>query len=206
MSSAPAPFHEPMIGENVMLLVHTDDRPTWTVARIHSKSPFSVEFDEKSVPLLKGVKNLLVIHDSGRKYSKGEGKVGDIATKGDQAWLTFSDFSWEAVDNRDNPRFETGVQIVVRTIQEHDGGITADDQVGISKNLSLGGALLQLSKPVTKGQLVEFRATLEPGNTIRTMAVIAHTDMAGTVVGINFIDYIGSARYSLHQFLTKLAA
>jgi len=195
-----------MVGENVMLLLHTDDRPTWTVARIHSKHPFSVEFEGKSAPLFEGVKHLLVIHDSGRKYSKGDGKVGDLATRGDQAWLTFSDFNWEAVDNRDNPRFETEVQVVVRTIEEHAGGLTSDDQVGVAKNLSLGGALLQLSNPVTKGQLIEFMVTLSPGNTIRTMAVIAHTDVEGTLVGINFIDYVGSARYSLHQFLSQLAA
>lgn len=195
-----------MVGENVTLLLHTDDRPTWTVARIHSKNPFSVELEGSAANHFRGVKSLLVIHDSGRKYAKGEGKVGDLATKGDQAWLTFKEFHWESVDNRDNPRFPTEVQVIIRTIVEHDGGIQADDQVGLTQNLSLGGSLVQLSNPVTKGQLVEFRVTLEPGNVVRTMAVIAHTDKAGTLAGINFIDYIGAARYSLHQFLTKLAA
>lgn len=206
MSATPAPSHEPMVGENVTLLLHTDDRPTWTVARIHSKNPFSVELEGNCADHFRGVKSLLVIHDSGRKYAKGEGKVGDLSTRGDQAWLTFKEFHWEAVDNRDNPRFPTEVQVIIRTIEEHDGGIQADDQVGLTQNLSLGGSLVQLSKPVTKGQLVEFRVTLEPGNVVRTMAVIAHTDKAGTLAGINFIDYIGAARYSLHQFLTKLAA
>jgi hypothetical protein len=206
MNSTPGHIHEPMVGENVTLLVHTDDRPTWTIARIHSRNPFSVEFDSSSAALFAGVKHLLVIHDSGRKYSKGEGKIADLATKGNQAWITFSDFCWEPVDNRDAPRFETEVQTVIRTIVEHDGGITADDQVCVSKNLSLGGALLTLSKPVSKGQLVEFRATLEPGTTIRTMAVIAHTSEDGTIAGVNFIDYVGAARYSLHQYLSKLAA
>lgn len=195
-----------MVGENVTLLLHTDDRPTWTVARIHSRVPFSVELESGSADLFRGVKSLLVIHDSGRKYAKGEGKVGDLATKGDQAWLTFKEFHWETVDNRDNPRFNAEVQVIVRTIQEHDGAIQADDQVGVTQNLSLGGSMVQLSKPVSKGQLVEFRLTLEPGNVVRTMAVVAHTNKEGTVAGINFIDYIGAARYSLHQFLTKLAA
>ncbi|MBC8065588.1 MAG: hypothetical protein H7Y17_12205, partial [Chlorobia bacterium] len=81
MSSAPGPFHEPMVGENVTLLLHTDDRPTWTVARIHSKHPFSVEFDSTSVDLFEGVKNLLIIHDGGRKYTKGDGRIGDLSSK-----------------------------------------------------------------------------------------------------------------------------
>lgn len=195
-----------MVGENVMLLVHTEDRPTWTVARIHSRNPFSVEIDSSVIDLFKGLSSLLVIHDSGRKYTKGEGRIADLASRGDQAWLTFNDFHWESVDNRDNPRLETSVQAIVRTISEHEGGIEADDQVGMTQNMSLGGTLIELSKPVSKGQLVEFRVTVEQGTTIRTMGVVAHTDEKGTLAGINFIDYIGSARYSLHQYLTKLAA
>lgn len=202
----PGPSHEPMVGENVMVLLHTDDRPTWTTARIHTKTPFSVELEGHSAEKFRGVRSVLVIHDSGRKYAKGEGKIGDLSTNGDQAWLTFKDFHWESVDNRDNPRFDTEVQAILRTIEEYEGCIKADDQVGITKNLSLGGSLVQLSKPVVKGQLVEFRVTLEPGQVVRTMAVVAHTDKEGTLAGVNFIDYIGAARYSLHQFLSKLAA
>lgn len=195
-----------MVGENVMLLVHTEDRPTWTVAKIHSRNPLSVEIEGNLLDLFKGLSSLMVIHDSGRKYTKGEGKIADLVTKGDQAWLTFKDFHWETVDNRDNPRFETRIQAIVRTINEHAGGIEVDDQMGVTQNLSLGGALIELSKPAIKGQLVELRVTVEAGNTIRTMGVVAHTDKEGTLVGINFIDYVGSARYSLHQYLTKLAA
>ncbi len=195
-----------MNGENVMLLVHTEDRPTWAVAQIASRNPFSVQFDSSFIDLFKGVKNMLVIHDSGRKYAKGEGRVGDLSSKGDQAWLTFNDFHWETVENRDNPRFEHKSQVIIRTIQEHDGEVAPDDQVGMTQNLSLGGALIEFSRPVIKGQLVDFRITLDPGQTIRTMAVIAHTDKTGTIAGLTFVDYIGSARYALHQYLSKLAA
>ena len=206
MSHVSGPSHEPMVGENVMLLVHTDDRPTWATARICQRSPFTVEFGAETAQLFKGTQSVLVIHDSGRKYTKGEGKVSDLCTRNEKAWLTFEGFHWQAVDNRDNPRFETEVKAVVRTINEDAAGITADDQFGLTQNLSLGGALVKLSKPVNKGQLLEVRMNLSPGNTIRAMAIVAHTDVPGTLVGLSFVDYIGSARYSIHQYLTSLAA
>lgn len=206
MSLGKEPSHEPMVGESVMLLVHTEDRPQWATARISLRKPLTVEFDAAYTDLFSGLSNLMIIHDSGRKYTKGEGKISSVQGKGETASLSFSDFRWEAVDNRDNPRFETEVQVVIRTIQDVENGIQVDDQVGMSKNLSLGGALIQLRKPVQKGQLVELRATLDSVQTIRAMGVVAHTDESATLIGISFIDYIGSARYSLHQYLSRLAA
>jgi hypothetical protein len=195
-----------MVGESVMLLVHTDDRPQWATARIALRKPLTVEFDVAYADVFSGISNLTIIHDSGRKYTKGEGKVGPVQVRGNSAVLAFEDFRWEAVDNRDNPRFETKVQVVIRAIQDIEDRIEVDDQVGMSMDFSLGGALIKLRNPIHKGQLVELRATLDSVQTIRAMGVVAHTDEPGTLVGISFIDYIGSARYSLHQYLSRLAA
>lgn len=206
MKSHAGPSHIPMIGEDVTLLIHTDDRPTWTVARIYSREPFIVEMDKSHADHFRGLKNVLVIHDSGRKYSKGEGRIGDLTETEDKVRIQFSDFHWESVDNRDNPRFNVKVQAIVRTILETNGTIQVDDQMGMTINLSLGGALLELSNPVSKGQLVEFRVSPEAGQTVRAMGIVAHTDVHGTTIGVSFIDYIGAARYTLHQYLSKLAA
>jgi len=206
MSSAHNPAREPSVGEEVTLLVHTDDRPIWTMGRISNASPFQIEIEPAHLQPIRNQKNLLVLHDSGRKYSKGEGKVGKIDEKNGKAWLTFSEFRWEPVDNRDNPRFEVELQSIVRSINEHDGAIVADEQVGLTKNLSIGGVLLEVSSPLAKGQLVEFRVTLDGGTTIRTMGVVAHSKPDEDLVGISFLDFVGAARYNLHQFLRTLAA
>lgn len=206
MSSTAGPIYEPPVGEEVTILVHTDDRPLWAKGKIISATPFCVEIDASHANLLRSVSNLLVLHDSGRKYCKGEGKVGEFVQKGDKAWIKFSDFRWEIVDNRDNPRFEVTLQAVIRSVQEHEGKVVTDDQMGVMKNISLGGALVTLHAPITKGQLVEFRTTLEPNVTIRAMGVVAHTSPTDGLAGISFIDYIGAARYTLHQYLKSLAA
>jgi|GEM_PF-2055466 len=206
MSSTAGPIYEPPVGEDVTILVHTDDRPLWAKGKIVSAAPFSVEIDAAHADLLRSVPSLLVLHDSGRKYCKGEGKVGNFVEKDGKAWLKFTDFRWEIVDNRDNPRFEVSIQAVVRSVQEHEGKVVTDDQVGVLKNLSLGGALVELRAQMAKGQLVEFRATIEPNVTIRAMGVIAHTSPTDGLAGISFVDYIGAARYTLHQYLKNLAA
>lgn len=206
MSTAPEPNHQPLAGEEVTLLVHTEDRPLWTTGKITSYAPFCVEIDGSGAELLRSVTNVLVLHDSGRKYSKGEGHVGEFIESEGKAWLKFSDFRWEVVDNRDNPRFEVEINAMVRFVQEFEGKVVTEDQVGVVKNLSLGGALVQLNSSIAKGQLVEFRVTLENSIAVRAMGVVAHTSPSHSMVGISFVDYIGSARYSLHQFLQKLAA
>jgi hypothetical protein len=203
--AGPLAQHEPWVGESVTLVAHTEDRPVWTSAKIVSLNPFSVEFSADKIPAFSGLPALLVIHDSGRKYSRSDAKIADLSSRGDLAWLTFRDFAWEPVDNRDNPRFDASIAVSLRAVNELKGAISSQDQVGVTSNLSLGGALVELIDPVEKGTLVEFRAVLDQVS-VRAMAVVAHTDETRRKVGLSFLDYVGSARYTLHQFLSKLAA
>ncbi|HJP84204.1 MAG TPA: hypothetical protein VJ835_11950, partial [Fimbriimonadaceae bacterium] len=131
--------HEPWVGESVTLVAHTEDRPVWTTATIVSLNPFSVEFSADKIRAFSGLPALLVIHDSGRKYSRSDAKIADLSSRGDLAWLTFRDFAWELVDNRDNPRFDTSIAISLRAVNELKGAINSEDQVGVTSNLSLGG-------------------------------------------------------------------
>ncbi len=194
------------MGENVMLLLHTEGKPVWSWARLASKAPATVELSAESSGSFVGSTNLLLIHDSGRKYTKADVRVSDLSTRDEQAWITFEDLRWEMVDTRENPRFKVQLPAVIRGVNESTGHATPSEQVCVTEDLSLNGALLKISQGLSKGQLLEVRITLAPSQTVRMMGVVAHVDDTGTLIGVNFIDYVGAARYNLHQFLSKIAA
>jgi hypothetical protein len=197
---------EPGIGDKVVLLVHTDDLPIWTTGAITSISPFSVEFDPSHASHFAHLQSVLILRNGERRHYKAAGKITDLTTKGEHAWITLEDFNWESVDNRDNPRLAIEARTIVRSVSEIEDQVQTEDQLAVTRNLSMGGASLRLSRPIDCGQIVDLRIFLEPGVVARAMGIVVHTNLEDPQIGVSFLEFVGGARYSLHRHLANIAA
>ena len=75
---------------------------------------------------------------------------------------------------------------------------------GTTEDLSLGGAWVRPEQALAPGLLVQVTAQLDEQE-VRFLALVAR-DAGEDGVGLEFLDYVGGARYYLHGFLERSAA
>jgi len=187
-------------------LCQTDARPIWTNGTILTAKPFTVEIDARWACPLQAHSKLVIIHDGGRCIAKGESQIQKSVPRGHSANVLFADFEWEIAESRDHPRFNIEEKATIRSIRESDTEIDVLDQVATTQNISLGGALVKVGKPVQLGDLVEFRMAWGDGSIVKALGVVAHANEEGTLLGLNFIEYSGASREDLNRILSGIAA
>lgn len=107
---------------------------------------------------------------------------------------------WEQLEKRSYPRFNMNIPAKVRTTIETDSGAVLREVEGTTENVGLGGAWVRIEGEVPKGNLVEVKMDLGNGNIVRILGVsVRADDQLGFAV--QFLDYIGTARHHLHNFL-----
>lgn len=190
-------------GSPIRLVFYTDRGSVAIKASIATTSPLSVVVKSADAKLIaEGDRTLLVLFDR-NEYFKAEAAVTGTSCRDGEYMIELSDELWEEVDRRRYPRQAFSAPVELRAIREVEGESTVDRFVGETQDISVGGVWVTLDHPIEPGSLVEVQVALSAEENIRMMGVVAHLSNERAGFGIEFIDYVGSARYTLHTFLAK---
>lgn len=194
------------VASPIRMIFYTDQGAVAIKATISSTEPLTVLLTDANAKLVaEGNRTLLVFLDC-NQYFKAEAAVYSISGEEGEWTMQLSDELWEEVDRRRYARHRVDVPVEMKAILEENGMSKLTVFSGLTEDLSVGGAWVHLDRPIEAGSLVEFQATLSPTDHVRVLGIVAHSSSEKSGFGIEFIDYVGSARYVLHSYLSRLAA
>ena len=193
-------------GRAVTVVFYSDGEPRVIQAQVGKGQPFAIEAKEAALSELeKESKIVILLHEAGTVH-KAEAKVTASSVEDGLYRLELHSVFWQESDRRRYPRYGFKIPITLRVVTEQNDGTTHIREVrGETEDISLGGAWVKTKDLVERGALVEFRAILTETESVRALAVVVHSNPARNGMGIEFLDYVGGARYHLHTFLSRAA-
>jgi hypothetical protein len=199
------PRHTVKPGTHVHVLFYEDARPHLLNATVGTLTPMELRTSDPSVEMLKpSMRSILVTEDSGT-VAKAECTVLGCHTEAEGWKLEVDVTAWEEVDRRRYARHRIEIPIQMRLVKEARFGPEISDLVAVTKDVSLGGMLIECGQEIAQGSLVEVRATLQSREHIRVLAVVVRADGEPNQYGIEFLDFVGGSRYIMHSFLSEAA-
>ncbi|HMS54250.1 MAG TPA: PilZ domain-containing protein [Fimbriimonadaceae bacterium] len=187
-------------GMRCVLVAYKLGDPHFCTAKIESTDPFNLSIEGKNLRLEVGQRIMVVVQDNTEPV-KAQAVVESVADTS----ITLSSLQWEDVDRRRFPRFTVNTGVEIKTISEGENGPEVILFKGTTMDVSLGGTWILGEQPASSGSLVETRLTLN-GHTAKVLGLIAWTNDEQLGFGVEFLDFVGDARYRLHEFLSGKAA
>ena len=196
---------EPVLpGAEVGIVFYEEYTPCALSATISSVKPFAAATSEAGAARLKPGQRVMLVLQSGPKYAKAEAEVVSCATEGGEWRIEVGHFGWEEVDRRRFPRHKVQIPISLRSVVETNGDAEVRVFAGTTEDISLGGVWVRPDEPLEPGALVELNGTLD-GQEVRILSIVAR-DAGENGVGLEFLDFVGGARYFLHAYIERAAA
>ncbi|MBX3119268.1 MAG: PilZ domain-containing protein [Fimbriimonadaceae bacterium] len=189
--------------ERVSLVWYEGGEPQVAIAQVQSKTPFAVTCPDDRLAELQPGCHLLVITQS-ENMLRFDGQLSYVRRYGTKWYLEFESADWHVSDQRRYPRFERELQFDLRAAVDNTEGVEFIEAKGFTVNISVGGALLKTDATYDAGQLLRCHFDLGQFGACHVLAIVAHRDPAKGY-GLEFVDFVGSGRYNLAQYLSKAA-
>lgn len=193
------------IGQSVSVLFYVDGKPTALRATVTNVSPFQMTTSDPGAKLLGSNLRAVLIIQKGNEFSKAEALLSVSGAEG-QWDLSASEFGWEEVDRRRYNRHNLNLKVSVRGVMETNGTVELKSLECVTEDVSLGGAWLKTSERLESGLLVEFQLETPSHGSVRALSIVRWADtLEKDGFGVEFIDFVGGSRKSLHSLLSKAA-
>lgn len=189
--------------ERVSLVWYEGGEPQVAIAQVQSKAPFAVTCPDDRLGELQPGSHLLVVTQS-ENMLRFDGTLAYVRKYGTKWYLEFETADWHVSDQRRYPRFNSRVEMTLRAAVDGEAGVEFVEASGFSVNLSVGGALIKSDATLQAGQLLRTQLDLGSFGSCHVLALVAHRDPAKGY-GLEFVDFVGSGRYNLAQYLSKAA-
>lgn len=197
--------HTVKAGTEVHVLFYDEARPHVLSAKIGAVAPMALTTRDPSVHLLKPSMRSILVSEENGSVAKAECKIKECKSDGDGWKLEVDVTAWEEVDRRRYPRYKIEVPVRMRLVREDSAGPEIAELVAVTKDVSLGGMLIESGEDIAQGSLVEVQATLQSKEHIRVLAVMVRIDEMPNHYGLEFLDFVGGSRYVMHGFLSEAA-
>lgn len=191
-------------GAEVGIVFYEEFTPCALSATIASVKPFAATTTEAGAGRLKNGQRVMLVLQSGSKYAKAEAEVVACADHNGSWRIEVGHFGWEEVDRRRFPRHAIQLDVSLRSVLETEDGVEIKQFSGTTEDVSLGGVWVRPEESIPPGSLLELSTTLD-GQAVRILSIVAR-DAGENGIGIEFLDFVGGARYYLHGFLEQRAA
>ncbi len=188
------------VGATVAAVYYIEQQPQYAYCKITASRPFELECSADQAECLLPEQRLMLVFEGDNGFSRAITTVTGIRQI-DGGYRILADMpKWEQLEKRSYPRFNMNIPAKVRTTIETDSGAVLREVEGTTENVGFGGAWVRIEGEVPKGNLVEVKMDLGNGNIVRILGVSVRAD-DHLGFAVQFLDYIGTARHHLHNFL-----
>jgi hypothetical protein len=192
-------------GEPVTVVYYVDGNPRQVSTRLSTESPFTVQSQDEGMTDLSASQKVILLAQSNGQCFTTEATLEQLSSDSGEWSAQFQCGYWEEINRREFPRYTVILPLQVRALGESDGTLSFWVSNGQTLDASLGGVQAFIDQVPSAGSLVDVRLTLESENIVRVLGVVVRSNINRKVVGIQFLDYIGGARYQLHDYLSQHA-
>lgn len=159
-------------------------------------------------PRISGVnypQSVVLVWHREESVMKGEAEVVSAEPHKAGYLLTIQRTHVAEVDRRVYPRFPIEIPVSIRSVCDVRESQVIALSLGVTKDLSLGGAWVDVQPTVPMGSIVEFHLKVD-GQDMSALAMVAHDNPNRGGNGLEFIDFYGDSRDRFTEFLKAKAA
>lgn len=192
------------VGQQLTFVAHIDGVPHSDQVVVVEAAPFVVEANASWCRGLRRSMRAVLLKPESGTFAKSEVEIVSLSKFRNTFRIGFEAPAWHATDRRRFPRFEVDVPTLLRKVCETEGEIRIEAQIARTQDLSSGGAWLVGESNMANGTVAQVELNLN-GNVCRTLSVVVRNEPGREGFAVEFLDFVGSSRYLLSEFL-RLAA
>jgi len=191
-------------GYPVDVVLYDDGETHLVKTQVVAISPLQLKVvGQNRFGLRAGRRIMLLAHYEGLAL-RADGHLDRFRSADDGLFLEISNANWEVLERRRHIRVPVEMRISFRAVYATDEQPEVRIVEGTTLDMSISGAYVKTDDLPEEGALVEFSAEID-GQTVRTLAMVAHVSPEVGGVGLQFVEYLDNARHILHGFLTHAA-
>jgi len=188
------------VGATIAAVYYVEQQPHYASCRVTASRPFELECADEYAANLGPDQRLMLVNECAGGFSRAVATIVSVRRVEGAYRIVTEPPQWELLDKRSYPRHEKRIPVKVRTVVERAGLAELREIGGVTENVGLGGAWIRSDGEVPKGNLVEVRLELGAGNVVRVLGATVRCE-SPYGFAVQFLDYIGTARHHLHNYL-----
>ncbi|MBS1719170.1 MAG: PilZ domain-containing protein [Armatimonadetes bacterium] len=194
------------VGQLVTVVVHRDVWARLFTAEVVSNEPMRLKVFVDEISAVHDGDQALILADRSEKPGKARTSIKQAFQDGDHLMVNVENLEWESEDRRRYKRFDLRIPIEMSVVYEDDGDVNIKVVQGTSRDISLGGAWIEIESPLPKDTLVEFRTWVGPGKMVRCLSLVVHCSEERGGMGIEFVNYLENSLETLEEAFNEQAA
>ena len=197
---SPACVHRDM---SLMAVVWIDGRPIAASCKVRSTNPITIYTAESDFLDFNYPCAVTLLWTSDGRVVRSESNISRADELDIGALLTIDFVKASELDRRRHSRIPATVPVAIRTVPTDPCETPIHLYQGFSKDVSFGGAWVELDDAPKLGTMVEFIARPEGLPTVRMLGVVAHQDTNG--IGVAFVEPVIGTRENLNEWINHVA-
>lgn len=193
----------PAPGTSVSVVYYEGAAPTAFPATLESHEPLVLVSRNPVCQGLRSGCRALLAYQVGNGCFKAEFENAQVREERGAWRIVAPCAEWDTVDRRRYPRFLVERPASLRIVAEREGCVASVRFDGWTSNLSMGGAGIRAKEAVARGSLINVTVAVTELDYVRALGMVAWTNASGQF-GVEFLDFIGDSRRTLHEFLATL--
>ena len=186
-----------------MAVMWIEGRPLASTCKVKSIDPPQITTQELDFLDLEYPRPITLLWTSEGRMIRSESNVNSADPSEDRVTLNIDFVHVEPLDRRRHDRIPTEAPIALRELDDVDNSEPILLFQGSSKDVSAGGAWINLEAAPEVGTMVEFIARPAGLKTVKLLGVIAHIGDGG--VGVAFIEPEQGNNEALSEWLNQVA-
>lgn len=188
---------------HLMAVVWIDGRPLAASCRVRSIEPIRIFTAETEFLDMRYPCAVTLLWTFDRRMVRSESNITAAEASDLGALLSIDLVQPGELDRRRHSRIPASVPVAIRTVPSEASQTPIHLYQGNSKDVSFGGAWVELAEGPELGQMVEFIARPAGLPTVRMFGLVAHKLESG--VGIAFVEPSVGSEESLNEWINNVA-
>ncbi len=192
------------VGESLTLVATIEGVPYSDQVKVSETEPLVVEASADWCRLLRRTWKAMLLRPQDGGFTKSEVEIVSNSKFRNAHRLGLSVPQWEETDRRRYPRFPIQTSVALRSVNESSDGVQIESVVGVTEDLSVGSAWVKTNQELPSGTVVQVEISVT-GHICRMLGFVVRGASDRQGFAVEFLDFMGSSRYLLGEFLQKAA-
>ncbi len=190
--------------DSVIVAYMIQGRPMAVHCVVTSEAPTYLFTKDQRILNVEYPQSVVLVWHRDEQIMKGEGRVVEVHPWKNGNVLEIRQTVTHDIDRRIYPRFPIETSVSLRAVADVSGATVISLCQGSTKDISLGGAWIDVQPTVPMGSIVECKFNFF-GEEIGTLAIVAHENPNRGGNGLEFLDFYGDSKDKLNQLLKRAA-
>lgn len=191
-------------GEQLTLVATIDGVPYSDQVTVCETEPFVVEAPADWCRLLRRTWKAILLRPHAGGFTRAEVEVVSLSKFRNTHRIGLTTPQWEASDRRRYPRFPLQTSVALRSVSESSEGVQIETVVAVTEDLSVGSAWVKTNQILPAGTVVQVEVSIT-GHICRMLGFVVRDEPERMGFAVEFLDFVGSSRYLLNEFLQNAA-